>query len=339
MRYFEETQDPFADVKDEMRTRFELLPEDLQKAIMGDNYKQQLFQIAKAHGYDEKTAKRLYRMYWNLPPFFAIVSEYKAGKLKEADFKDAMSFLRFTPYWQNVFSDSLRPNLTQGDVKEMYKFHVIEAVDIVPKLVELGTPEALAESLSELWQASVKHAARQDQTSIQSAAADLKGETAGLVTTAYKDLLLTSEEAEAQLIALGKTEEAAKLIIAIADHEIAQQNIKDVFAIDKENYLGGNITIEDVVTDLAQAGATVVQQNKYLTQLQYAGRSKPKTPSLAEFEHWFKKQIINAAELVAGLQLLGYTDTWIPFYLLGAGVTPEAVASMGYNIVMPGAAQ
>ena len=41
--------DPFADVKAEMADRFALLPEELQKVIMGSNYQQQLFDIAKAN--------------------------------------------------------------------------------------------------------------------------------------------------------------------------------------------------------------------------------------------------------------------------------------------------
>lgn len=43
------TNDPFADVKAEMADRFALLPEELQKVIMGSNYQQQLFDIAKTH--------------------------------------------------------------------------------------------------------------------------------------------------------------------------------------------------------------------------------------------------------------------------------------------------
>jgi len=42
-------EDPFADVKAEMADRFTLLPEELQKVIMGSDYQQKLFDIAKTH--------------------------------------------------------------------------------------------------------------------------------------------------------------------------------------------------------------------------------------------------------------------------------------------------
>ena len=283
------------------------------------------------------TAKRIYRSYWELPPFFLLINEFKSGKIPESDLRDALAFQRYTPYWIDRFIENLKPSLTAADIKDMYKYEVITAADIVPRLVSIGMGAALAEQYSELWQASIKRAAPIEQTATQADAAALKGETAGLVTTAYKDGLMTNADAEAQLIALGKTLEAAQLMLAIADYELHQQNIKDVFASDKENYLAGNIDLNTVLADLANAGATTAQQNKYYNQLQYAGRSKPKSPSLAEFINWFKGNLINASELIAGLQLLGYSDTWIPFYLIEAGMTSDAVAAMGYNITVPNA--
>ncbi len=43
------TDDEFADIKNEIRTRYELLPDDLKKAIMDEGYQQKLFEIAKAN--------------------------------------------------------------------------------------------------------------------------------------------------------------------------------------------------------------------------------------------------------------------------------------------------
>lgn len=45
----EPAEDMFDDVKKDIRKRFELLPEEIQQAIMDDNYQMQLFEIAKAN--------------------------------------------------------------------------------------------------------------------------------------------------------------------------------------------------------------------------------------------------------------------------------------------------
>lgn len=290
---------------------------------------------ARKEGWSDANIKRLYRATWQFPPFFILHNLYAAGKLSQDDFRSLMQAQGFAPYFIDSFAESLAPALTQGDIKEMYKYQVIEASDIVPELSKIGVPNDLAQKLSTLWVASVKQAPPIEQTQGQVDAAAMKGETKQLIVEAYKDGLLKSDAAQSELEALGIAAEAAALMLAIADHQLQQQNIKDVFALDKEQYLAGNIDLNTVVTDLAQAGATVQQQNKYYAQLQYAGRSKPKSPTTAEFIKWFKAQLITASDLVAGLQLLGYSNTWIPFYLLEAGVTENAVAEMGYNIGVP----
>ncbi len=43
----QDTDDEFGDVKDELRTRFELLPDEIKKLITDDQYQTQLFNIAK----------------------------------------------------------------------------------------------------------------------------------------------------------------------------------------------------------------------------------------------------------------------------------------------------
>lgn len=293
---------------------------------------EEYFTLAQAQGFDRTTAQRIYRSYWNLPPFFLLASEYKAGKIDEATFRDALAFQRYTPYWIDTFVGQLAPTLTQGDIKDMYKYEVIDAEHIVPMLTQIGTTPALAAQLSELWQASVKLASPQDQTQSQTAAAALKGETKGLIVTAYKDGILTNANAVTQLEALGDTQSAAALRLSIADYQLAQENIKQVYATDKDNYLAGNITIEQVLTDLANAGATVSQQNQYFNTLQYAGRSKPKMPTTAEFEKWYKASVISLPQLADGLSLLGYADTWIPFFLLEAGAASSDITALGYTV-------
>lgn len=293
---------------------------------------EEYFTLAQAQGFDRTTAQRIYRSYWNLPPFFLLASEYKAGKIDEATFRDALAFQRYTPYWIDTFVGQLAPTLTQGDIKDMYKYEVIDAEHIVPMLTQIGTTPALAAQLSELWQASVKLASPQDQTQSQTAAAALKGETKGLIVTAYKDGILTNANAVTQLEALGDTQSAAALRLSIADYQLAQENIKQVYATDKDNYLAGNITIEQVLTDLANAGATVSQQNQYFNTLQYAGRSKPKMPTTAEFEKWYKASVISLPQLADGLSLLGYADTWIPFFLLEAGAASSEITALGYTV-------
>jgi hypothetical protein len=116
---------------------------------------------------------------------------------------------------------------------------------------------------------------------------------------------------------------------------LQQSNIKEVFAIVKDEYLAGSIDINEATNALSTAGANTQQLSLYLDQLSKAGRSKPKVPTLAEITAWHKKGIIDDAQLASGLSLLGYSQTWIPYFLLAASVSPDAIAAMGFTFAFP----
>ena len=83
------------------------------------------------------------------------------------------------------------------------------------------------------------------------------------------------------------------------------------------------------------AGASNDQVVLFQDELTKAGRSKPKVPSLSEFGAWYKKGIIDVNELAQGISLLGYSDTWIPFYLLYFGASAADLATLGFSTAVP----
>lgn len=287
---------------------------------------------ARANGYDEETARRVYRSYWNIPPFFLLASEYKAGTIGEQDMRDALAFQRFTPYWIDRFVADLAPKLTQADIKDMYKYQVIAADDIIPKLKSIGVTDTLAAELSTLWQASVKLAAPLDQTGAQTSAQKVKDDTGTLIKTAYKDGILTKNDAMAKLKALKYTDDAASLTLDIVDYETTQTAIKDTFTQVKDAYASRSITLNDALNALQAAGASPQQMLTYNAELTKGSATKTRSPTLAEFGSWFKKGIINAAEYANGLSLLGYADVWIPFFMLADGVPIKDIQALGLDV-------
>lgn len=310
-------------------------PEQVKKFQLDFGIDDNYFKIAKANGYDEKTARQIYHSYWNLPPFFLLASEFKAGKINEETMREALAFQRFTPFWIEAFVSQLKPTLTQGDIKDMYKYQTIGADDIVPELVKIGTTKELAEQLKTLWIASVKLASPLDQTAAQTASVKLKDDTTSLIKTAYKDGLLDRDQAKAKLIEVHESESAADLILSITDYETKQTDIKDTAARLKDDILSGAISLNDATTEYAQAGANDRQMLQFVDSVNKASRSKPKTPTLAEFQGWYKKGIISAGELASALSLLGYSEVWIPFFLLDAKIPPDDIAALGFTFQMP----
>lgn len=293
------------------------------------------FRIARANGFDRDTALRMYRRYWSIPPFFITEGLYRTGKLSADSFKQLLIAEGYTPQWADQFIDQLKPTLTLSDIKELYKYQVITADEIVAKVVSIGYTQDLAEQYKELWVASVKLAAPIEQTDAQASGAKLKGDTESLITTGYKDHVLTRSQAYDALKSINYTDDAANLILEIADYQLQQQAVKDTYSLAKDQYLAGQISLNDALQELITAGATHDQVVQYQLQLQKAGAAKPKTPTLSEFGAWYKKGIIDETMLAQGISLLGYSDTWIPFYMLYFGVPAKTVAAMYAEPAVP----
>lgn len=298
---------------------------------LDENY----YKVAKANGYDRETAKKLYRRYWSVPPFFITEGLYRTGKLDRDTFKRLLIMEGYTPEWSDEFIKQLQPNLTLSDIKEEYKYQVITADQIVPEIVSIGYTEDLARKYRDLWVASIKLAGPLESTANQQQAQTIKGETESLIKTGYKDHVLSRDKAQSALETIGYTEQAAGLVLDIADYDMQQQHISDTYSIVETQYLSGQIDENTAIQALVQAGASHEQVIKYQAKLDRAGRTKPKVPTLAEFGGWFKKNIISVEQLAAGISLLGYSDTWVPFFLLQYGATMSDLKSLGYSLSVP----
>lgn len=286
------------------------------------------FTKAKALGYSREDAQRIYRYYWEYPPFFQVARLFSNGKIPESDFRDVLGFLRFTPYWVDKLVDDLKPALTEADIKDMYKYQVISEDDIVPELLKIGKTQELADKTKLLWVASVKLAGSQDKTAAQEAADKIKGETAGLIKTAYTDGVITAQQARDHFTSIGYTSDIIDLEMAIADHNIQQNHVKSTITMVKEAVQAGIMDSNTALTTVSEAGASADQLSLLSVELNKLTTHKPVIPTKAEFEAWFKAGIISAADLANGLSLNGIDNTWLPFYLQKAGIQPAAIQSL-----------
>lgn len=286
---------------------------------------------AKANGYDEDNAKRFYRDSWAIPPFFITESLYRSGLLDRETFQQFLEIEGYTPYFADKLISQLAPKLTQGDIKDMYKYQVITADAIVPKLATIGITGDLADELSQLWQASVKLASPLDANGASASAQRVKDDTGTLIKTAYKDGILSRDDALAKLKAIEYTDDAATLTLDIVDYETEQAGIKAMFETVKAQYLARSIALSDALTALQAVGANPTQMVLYQAELEKATTTKTRTPTLAEFSAWYKKGIISLDELGSALSMLGYADVWLPFFMLADGAQLADVQALGLD--------
>ena len=291
---------------------------------LDENY----YKLAKARGYDRKTAKALYRKYWEVPPFFITEGLFKSGKLKETDFRDMLTLEGYTPYWIDRLVDNLKPTLAPGDVKNLYKYQLITYEQIPEHLQDIGIPKDLSIQYQQLWKASVALASPLDQTATQVTAQKIKAETEGLIKSAYTDKIINKTEAESALSKIGYDTEAASLILSIVDYKEKNEALRLVAETAGIELKSKAISLTTAVTRIQDAGATALQLDKYTAEFQRIAAVKDKIPTKSEFEHWYKKGIISPKQLAEGFNMLGYSNTWIPYFLLENGVTKKVVAAL-----------
>jgi len=284
--------------------------------------------LAKKNGFDEETAKEIYRGSWEPAPFFITEGLFSRGKISEKTFTELLLLDGYTPYWAKKFIQEMQPTLALGDIKDLYKYQVISADEIVSQVMGIGFSKELAEQYKQLWIASVKLASPLEQTDTQVEAKTIKGKTEGLIRQAYKDKIINKDQALSDFKDINVSTEAAQLYIDIIDYEIKQENISSLYVLVEDELKAKSITMTHAINKLQEAGATADQIMLYTVKLDKATSRKVKTPTLAEFASWYKKGIITAEMLKEAISMLGYPDVWIPFFLLEYKVPTKVVTKL-----------
>ncbi len=310
-------------------------PESVKKYEYDYELDAKYLEIAKANGFDEKTAIDIYRGSWEPAPFFITEGLFSRGKISEETFTELLLLDGYTPYWVKTFIHDMSPTLALGDIKDLYKYQVITADQIVEQVMSIGYSKELAEQYKHLWMASIKLAGTLDQTKTQAKAEKIKGDTESLIKNAYKDKLINKAQALEDFRKINVSAEAAQLNIDILDYEIEQKHITDTYQEVLGKLKSKAITFNKAIDELQVAGATADQIVMYTEKLDKATAVRERIPTLSEFANWYKKGIITAEMLAEGMKILGYADVWIPFFLLEYKVPAKTVQKLFNNTSHP----
>lgn len=108
----------------------------------------------------------------------------------------------------------------------------------------------------------------------------------------------------------GFGEKAAKLQAELIDINLAQTQRKDYAQGIVDSVLIGSMSWEAGQAGLYDAGFTELEVNKYYQQILKGIRSRSKLPSESQLSALLKKGIIDSAEWLQTMELLGYSQDW-----------------------------
>jgi len=135
-----------------------------------------------------------------------------------------------------------RERLTKADIKAMFTHGLISADEAVSLLVRLGYNINVAKALIQIWKADYMD--------------KVKELSASQVLSAYREGLLTREEAARMLEALRYPPEYVKLLLSLEDQKLHEELQKLEIKVVLENLRYGFISPEEAVKELQRLGVT-----------------------------------------------------------------------------------
>ncbi len=144
------------------------------------------------------------------------------------------------------------------------------------------------------------------------------------VLNAYADGALSRADAGERLVLLGYDEREAEIYLSRVDLDAKKAAVKEEIAFIEQSVLTGDITPEAARGALGDLELTGKEIDRYLIKWERATRKKARMPSKADFDRFLKEGIIEEAEYIDALTLLGYGTKYIGYYvaLIAAGTLP-----------------
>jgi len=255
----------------------------------------QVVEWAEKQGLSEEWVKYFWRSHWELPSISAgyeMLHRLRPGVtdvpftredletlLRTADiprfFRERLIEISYSPY-------------TRVDVRRMYQMGVLSEEDVYNNYLDLGYDE--------------EHARNLTQFTILDATEEDRSLTRTLITGAYKRSVFSRDEAKGALQQIGYPETYAEIILQQVDYDIAKDRVDDEIDRVRYMYVEGEYQEGDVYAELGPLNLPSTQVADLIHKWDVERLKKRVLPTKADLEEWYKRDLITADELLAGLQ-------------------------------------
>jgi hypothetical protein len=113
----------------------------------------------------------------------------------------------------------------------------------------------------------------------------------------------------------GYTEEIANLILERIKLKLAQKEMGDEIEILKTRFLSGEISLQDVASELQRLGAAGTMVDTIMAQLERERRKQRRNLTVGQVERAYKRGLLSPDETRQRLSALGYNETDIRILL------------------------
>jgi hypothetical protein len=286
-------------------------PEIAQKFGQYADFPAAVAEWAAKQGLSAEWAQRYWAAHWDLPSTTQGYEMLHRGVIKEEELDLLLRAQDVMPWWRDKLKAIAFSPLTRVDVRRMYQLGVLDEPGVIKAYKELGYNDENSQRMLEFTKV---YYGPEDETGEEADRDWTKAE----ILDGYRKKIITADQARMALREMSYNEAKIDFFLAREDLK-ATQTRKEAY-IDRWHslYIEGIATADEVGNSLVDVGVTKAEVDELLP-LWYLERIQRVTkPTRAELNRFLKKGIITEARWTQELQLMGYSDEYIGWYLADA---------------------
>ena len=241
--------------------------------------------------------------HWRVPEMSWWITAYYRGLVDLNTVEHAAQALMVPPELINDLISVEGETIQQWMIPDILAAGLMSEAEAINYTRYIGMGERDAKVLVQYGLSKVK-------APVAAQAADLMKISVGNARTMFDDGLIDQATYAQVLVSHGYGEESTKLTVALAAQEqaLAARKSTAQALVDQAN--SGLISDTTVETQLYALGYTDAEVVIWMNKVRAAKVAKARVPSASEFKSAWKHQLIDDAEYLQALELLGYSQQW-----------------------------
>jgi len=213
-----------------MAVREAFSPESVAQLGLDQDFPHEFAEWAAKQGISEEWARMYWRAHWQLPSATMGFEMLHRGIISEDELKALLKALDYTPVWRDKLIQLSHSPYTRVDVRRMYQMGILTDEQVFQSYKDLGYDD--------------EHAANLTAFTISYASETERDLTKSDIINGYKDGILTRDNAQYMLMAMGYDENESEFYLVRADldleDEARKQNIENIHTLYTKRYIDEN---------------------------------------------------------------------------------------------------
>ena len=294
-----------------MAVREAFSPEIAQRFGQYQDFPGDVAAYARMQGLSEEWAQRYWASHWELPSVTQGFEMLHRGVISQADMELLLRAQDVMPFWRDKLTAIAYNPLTRVDVRRMYHLGILTEAEVLKSYRDLGYNQENAQALLEFTR---QYYGPEDEDPEEVDRELTKAE----ILDGYRKRILTADQARTALLEMGYPAEKTEFYLSREDLK-ATQALKDAYITRwRSLFINGIAAAGEVYTNLQDLGMTKAEIDELLP-LWYLDKIQAESkPSRTDLNRFLAKGIINQSQWRQQMQLLGYADQYIEWYLADA---------------------